>query len=92
MARHPDWRITQRPLTDPLQWEQEMGDEVAALKLVQSIEVNTRHYVEILARAVDECMPEPSSDPTYAVLKPRRRRLSHTADVETDLKTTFWMS
>lgn len=50
-----------------------MGEEVAALKLVESIEVNTRHYVEILARAVDECMPEPSSDPTYAMLRPRRR-------------------
>lgn len=42
-----------------------MGDDVAALKLVQSIEANTKHYVEILSRAIDECMPEPTLDTTY---------------------------
>lgn len=48
-----------------MQWEQEVGDDVAALKLVQSIEVNTKHYVELLSRAIDECMPEPATDTTY---------------------------
>lgn len=42
-----------------------MGEEVSALKLAQSIESNTKHYVEILSRAVDECMPEPNADVTY---------------------------
>lgn len=42
-----------------------MGEDVAALKLVQSIEANTKHYVEILSRAIDDCMPEPTSDVTY---------------------------
>jgi DNA replication licensing factor MCM7 len=32
------------------------------LKLVQSVETNTKHYVEILSRAVDKVMPQPSSD------------------------------
>ena len=35
------------------------------LKLVQSIEMNTKHYVEILSRAVDKKMPQPSSDVTF---------------------------
>lgn len=54
--------------TQPLtvaQWEQEVGDDVAALKLVQSIEVNTKHYIELLSRAIDECMPPPAAEPTY---------------------------
>lgn len=38
------------------------------LKLVSSIEENTKHYVEILSRAIDDCMPEPSADPTYATI------------------------
>lgn len=42
-----------------------MGEDVSALKLAQSIEANTKHYVEILSRAVDDCMPEANSDVTY---------------------------
>lgn len=56
--------MMQQPLTEA-QWEQEGGDDVAALKLVQSIEVNTKHYIELLSRAIDECMPEPAADTTY---------------------------
>lgn len=52
-------------LDDVAQWEEEMGEEVSALKLVQSIEGNTKHYVEILSRAIDDCMPEPNSDVTF---------------------------
>ena len=42
-----------------------MGEDVAALKLVKSIEENTKHYVEILSRAIDDCMPAPTSEVTY---------------------------
>lgn len=42
-----------------------MGEDVAALKLVKSIEENTKHYVEILSRAIDDCMPQPTSEVTY---------------------------
>ena len=42
-----------------------MGEDVSALKLVKSIEENTKHYVEILSRAIDDCMPAPTSEVTY---------------------------
>jgi hypothetical protein len=45
-----------------IQWEAANGDE---LKLVESIETNTKHYVEILSRAVDASMPQPDADVTY---------------------------
>lgn len=45
-----------------------MGEDVAALKLVKSIEENTKHYVEILSRAIDDCMPQPTSEVTYVTL------------------------
>ena len=32
---------------------------------MQSVEANTKHYVEILSRAVDKLLPEPSSDLTF---------------------------
>jgi hypothetical protein len=35
------------------------------LKLVQSVETNTKHYVEIISRAVDKAMPQPGSDVKY---------------------------
>lgn len=44
-----------------------MGEDVAALKLVQSVEGNTRHYVEILSRAIDDTMPEPVANPSYVM-------------------------
>lgn len=52
-------------LDDIAQWESEMGEDVQALKLVKSIEENTKHYVEILSRAIDDCMPEPASEVTF---------------------------
>jgi DNA replication licensing factor MCM7 len=35
------------------------------LKLVESVEKNTKHYVEILSRAVDKLMPPPSEGITF---------------------------
>ncbi|KAI3395424.1 hypothetical protein diail_1353 [Diaporthe ilicicola] len=52
-------------LDDLVQWEAEAGEDVAALKLVKSIEENTKHYVEILSRAIDDCMPQPTSEVTF---------------------------
>jgi len=37
------------------------------LKLAESIETNTKHYVELMSRAVDKLMPQPSEDVTYVV-------------------------
>ena len=47
-----------------------MGEDFAQLRLVQSIEKNTKHYVEILSKAVDTLLPEPGADVTYAHFPP----------------------
>lgn len=50
------------------QWEHQLEATTGErLKLVQSIEVNTKHYVEILSRAIDKQMPRPSQDITYVL-------------------------
>jgi DNA replication licensing factor MCM7 len=49
-----------------LQYEKALGDDAGSLKLVSSIEMNAAHYIEILSRAVDKVMPEPSVDLRYA--------------------------
>ncbi|KAL6356510.1 hypothetical protein LRP88_10111 [Fusarium phalaenopsidis] len=40
-------------------------DSDDSLRLVESIEMNTKHYVEIVSRAVDAVMPQPSVDVTF---------------------------
>lgn len=49
-------------LTEP-QYEKTLSDEEQSLKLVESIETNAYHYIEILSRAVDKVMPQPRTDP-----------------------------
>ncbi|KAL2212572.1 MCM-domain-containing protein [Sarocladium strictum] len=49
-------------LDDLAAWER---IDNAENKLVESIEMNTKHYVEIVARAVDKVMPTPSTDVTF---------------------------
>ncbi|KAK3329751.1 MCM2/3/5 family-domain-containing protein [Apodospora peruviana] len=49
-------------LDDLLSYEQDVNE---GLKLVESVEKNTKHYVEILSRAVDKLMPAPSSNVTF---------------------------
>ncbi|KAK7431078.1 DNA replication licensing factor MCM7 [Neonectria magnoliae] len=51
-------------LDDLVTWESQLDDE-ENLRLVDSIEMNTRHYVEIMSRAVDEVLPQPSTDVTF---------------------------
>ena len=46
-----------------LQFEKKLGVE-KIFRLAESIEQNTHHYLEVLSRAVDKVMPEPSSEPT----------------------------
>ncbi|KAI4865151.1 DNA replication licensing factor mcm7 [Hypoxylon rubiginosum] len=45
-------------LDDLAQWEDDTNE---ALKLVDSVEANTKHYVEILSRAIDNKMPAPTT-------------------------------
>lgn len=42
-----------------LQWESQGQEE---LHLVDSIKLNTKHYVDVLSKAVDKVMPQPSTD------------------------------
>lgn len=49
-------------LDDLAIWENETGE---GLKLVDSIELNTKHYVDIMSRAVDKVMPPPSVDVNF---------------------------
>ncbi|KXT00074.1 hypothetical protein AC578_5801 [Pseudocercospora eumusae] len=41
------------------------NDGVSTLNLVSSIERNAHHYIEILSRAVDECLPRPAQEPNF---------------------------
>lgn len=53
-------------LTDAPQYERATVDEEHNFKLVDSIERNAQHYIEILSRAVDTCLPPPTRDLKYA--------------------------
>ncbi|KKP07534.1 minichromosome maintenance protein 7 (cell division control protein 47) [Trichoderma harzianum] len=52
-------------LNDLATWE---GQTDESMKLVDSIEMNTKHYVEIMARAVDNVLPQPSEEVKYETL------------------------
>ncbi|KAK5663317.1 hypothetical protein OQA88_3745 [Cercophora sp. LCS_1] len=49
-------------LNDLHGYEEEVNE---GLKLVESIEKNTKHYVEILSRAIDKLMPAPTENITF---------------------------
>jgi len=49
-------------LDDLHSWEHETNE---GLNLVESVEKNTKHYVEILSRAVDDLMPAPSNNVSF---------------------------
>ncbi|KAK1783647.1 MCM2/3/5 family-domain-containing protein [Copromyces sp. CBS 386.78] len=49
-------------LDDLQSWEDDVNE---GLKLVESVERNTKHYVEVLSRAVDKLLPQPSQDITF---------------------------
>nr|UWK20628.1 DNA replication licensing factor [Trichoderma oligosporum] len=59
-----DRKIDEFPidLDDLVTWE---GQTDEGMKLVDSIEMNTKHYVEIMARAVDKVMPQPSDEVNF---------------------------
>ncbi|KAI1005553.1 DNA replication licensing factor [Podosphaera aphanis] len=52
-------------LNDLAQYDQQLEDTNVPLKLVSSIEKNTKHYLEIMARAIDRVMPLPSREINY---------------------------
>ncbi|KAL4726033.1 DNA replication licensing factor MCM7 [Fusarium chlamydosporum] len=52
-------------LDDLATWESQAFEGEESMRLVESIEMNTKHYVEIFSRAVDEVMPPASADITF---------------------------
>lgn len=56
------WLVVGIRLTES-QYEKTLSDEEQSLKIVESIETNAHHYIEILSRAVDKVMPQPRTDP-----------------------------
>ncbi|KAI0596622.1 DNA replication licensing factor mcm7 [Biscogniauxia sp. FL1348] len=49
-------------MDDIASWENDTNE---GLKLVESIETNTKHYVEVLSRAIDKKMPAPTTGITF---------------------------
>nr|UWK20599.1 DNA replication licensing factor [Trichoderma psychrophilum] len=69
-------------LDDIVTWQ---GQTDQGMKLVDSIEMNTKHYVEIMARAVDKVLPQPSEqvnfkDDVLDVLMSRRQARNRELD------------
>jgi DNA replication licensing factor MCM7 len=61
--------ICARKIADPLlQYEKALGEEADSLKLVSSIEKNALHYIEIISRAVDACLPPAQEDIRFALI------------------------
>ncbi|KAM5351694.1 hypothetical protein ACJ41O_004417 [Fusarium nematophilum] len=52
-------------LDDLALWENQSFDNDDSLRLVDSIEMNTKHYVDIFSRALDAVMPQQSTDVTF---------------------------
>lgn len=59
------WRNEARCANVP-QYEKATSDDEHNYKLIESIEKNAHHYIEIFSRAVDKCLPEPNRDIKYA--------------------------
>lgn len=63
------------------------ADQDGALKLVESIESNTKHYVEILSRAIDNKIPAPATGVTFkddvldVIMERRQARNRDLADI-----------
>lgn len=52
-------------LDDMAQYERQLEENAISLKLVSSIERNAKHYLDIMARAVDKVMPLPTREINY---------------------------
>lgn len=54
-------------LNDLEAYEKATTDDEHNYKLIESIERNAHHYLELCSRAVDKCLPPPTKELKYAV-------------------------
>ena len=47
-------------------YEKATTDDEHNYKLIESIERNAHHYIEVFSRAVDKCLPAPTKELKYA--------------------------
>lgn len=52
--------------SDMQQYDQVLDESGNSLNLVGSIEINAKHYLDILSKAVDKVMPDPTREIKYA--------------------------
>lgn len=62
------WEDRGRILLTSRQYEKGLGNDVS-LKLVESVERNAKHYVDILSQAVDKVMPKETQEISYVCYK-----------------------
>lgn len=53
-------------LNDLEAYEKATTDDEHNYKLIESIERNAHHYIEVFSRAVDKCLPAPTNELKYA--------------------------
>ena len=61
-------------LNDVEAYEKATSDDEHNYRLVESIERNALHYIEIISRAVDKCLPPPTRELKYAPTSQRQTR------------------
>lgn len=53
-------------MSNESQYEKGLSDDDQDLRLVENVQKNTYHYIDLFSRAVDDLMPKESKDITYA--------------------------
>ena len=55
-------------LNDLEAYERATTDDEHNYKLIESIERNAHHYIEVFSRAVDKCLPAPTKELKYVLM------------------------
>lgn len=78
-------------LDDLDQYEKSLSEGSPDLRLVESVEKNAHHYIELFSKAVDKVMPEPTTEPNFKAdvldiimtqRSKRNERIQESADAE----------
>ncbi|KAI9814847.1 MAG: Mcm2-7 hexameric complex component [Thelocarpon impressellum] len=70
-------------------YEKGLGDDASSLNLVRSIQTNTKHYIDVLSRAVDKVMPKERreisfKDDVLDIIMSQRERRNETMALTTE--------